>query len=172
MVKIPEERIGSLRGEKGTVKKKIEERTDTKIEINGNTVEISGSKGLKLLTAKRIIKAIGRGFDPEIALTLDRPKMKFALIGVDKYAKTENSQRRLKGRVIGRDGEIKKKIEDTAKVFISVYGKTIGIIGRSINVSVARETIIKLLEGCEHSTALRFLNKKLGELNREYRRKF
>lgn len=167
MVKIPEERVKNLRGEKGEVKKKIEKRTGTNLKINSNEIEISGADGIKRLVAKNIVKAIGRGFDPEIALLLAKPRMKLEIIKVSDYAHTDNSIRRLKGRVIGRDGRIKKKIEDTTKVYLSIYGKTIGIIGEGMNVAVARKAVMKLLEGKEHSTALEFLNRKIRELNQD-----
>lgn len=166
MVKIPEERVSVLRGENNEIKKKIEEELDLDLNIKGNDIEIIDSQGVKGLQGRRIIKAIGRGFDPEIALLLAEPRMNLAIMKVTEYANTDSSIRRLKGRVIGRNGRAKKRIENMANVYLSIYGKTIGIIGKDMNLRAARAAVIRLLEGSEHSTAFKTLKEKIKSRKR------
>lgn len=63
IVKIPEKRVPILIGKNGEVRRRIEEKTDTKLEIEENVIEISGDP-IKVMKTKDVIKAIGRGFSP------------------------------------------------------------------------------------------------------------
>jgi len=65
--------------------------------------------------------------------------------------------RRLKGRVIGADGKTRRIIEDMTETYVTVYGKTIGIIGETSNVSLARRAIESLLRGSPHSSVYKWL---------------
>ena len=71
-LKIPQERVAVLIGKGGEVKKNIE--TDTKTEVKVDSLEgdifIYGEDALGLYTAREVIRAIGRGFNPEIAKLL------------------------------------------------------------------------------------------------------
>ena len=71
-LKIPKERIAVLIGKEGKTKKDIEKATKTTLEIDSNECDIfiKGTDGLNIYTAKEIITAIGRGFNPETALLL------------------------------------------------------------------------------------------------------
>jgi ribosomal RNA assembly protein len=76
----------------------------------------------------------------------------------------ENAIPRIKGRIIGKDGIMRKNIEETLEVNLSIYGKNVSIIGDLENVNSAREAIIMLIEGAQHSRVLRFMEKKKREL--------
>ena len=67
-VKIPEERLAVLIGERGATKRLIQKKTKTKITV-GEEIIIEGD-ALDVLTAESIVKAIGRGFSPPSALIL------------------------------------------------------------------------------------------------------
>ena len=71
-LKIPKERIAVLIGKKGETKKKIEETTNLKLDIDSKEGEvvISGTDSLALFTAKENLPAIGRGFNPDVALLI------------------------------------------------------------------------------------------------------
>ena len=47
--------------------------------------------------------------------------------------------------------------------YITVYGKTVGIIGEVAQVSVAREALAMLIQGAMHKTVYRYLEKKKKE---------
>ena len=71
-VKIPKERVAVLIGKKGEVKKQIEETTGIAMEIDSKEGEVNviGDDALMLYSTREIIKAIARGFNPEIAMLL------------------------------------------------------------------------------------------------------
>jgi ribosomal RNA assembly protein len=106
-----------------------------------------------------VIKAIGRGFNPDIAFLILKQDYVFELINMNDFAKTKNDSVRLKGRVIGSEGKSRNTIEELTETNISVYGKTIGIIGLQENVASARKAIESLLSGSPHSNVFRFLEK-------------
>ncbi len=167
-LKIPKQRIAILVGKKGIVKKRIEELTDTKIKINSKEGDIfvKGKDNLKLYSCQTIIKAIGRGFNPEKAQLLLRADYAFEIINIHDYAKTHADLIRLRGRVIGKKGKSRKTIEALTNCFISVYGKTISIIGLAEDVALCVRAIEKLLRGAPHSKVYSWLEKKRAEFKK------
>ena len=75
-LKIPKGRVGVLIGKDGLTKENIEEATKTNINVDSETGSVSViptedmEDPLSIWKARYIIKAIGRGFSPEIALNL------------------------------------------------------------------------------------------------------
>ena len=165
-LRIPEERVAVLIGKEGSTKKMIEEQTECSLDISKEgDVVISGDDGLKLYTAKDIIKAIGRGFNPKVALLLLKTDYAFELIDMKDIAgKSKNTLQRLKGRVIGKGGKSREEIERLTDTNITVYGKTIGIIGEQVQVSLSRQAVAMLLQGSMHKTVFQFLEKKKKEI--------
>ena len=165
-LKIPEERVAVLIGKDGETKKEIEEATKSKLDITKEgDVDILGRDGLLLYTTKEIVKAIARGFNPKVALLLLKQDYAFELIDMKEIAgKSKSNLQRIKGRVIGKGGRSREEIERFTDCNISVYGKTVGIIGEVQQVSVARQAVAMLLQGSMHKTVWRFLEKKKKEM--------
>jgi ribosomal RNA assembly protein len=166
-VKIPKERIAILIGKNGEVKEKIENETKTKIKINSEDgdVFIIGSDALYLFCVREIIKSIGRGFNPDIALLLLKSDFTLEIINLVDYNRHKNHMLRLKGRVIGTRGKSRKYIENMTDTHVSVYGKTISILGRNENVLICKRAIESLLEGSPHSSVFKWLEKQQRELS-------
>ncbi|MCK4589909.1 MAG: RNA-processing protein [Nanoarchaeota archaeon] len=161
-LKIPKDRIGVLIGTEGDIKKQIEDSTDTQINVNSQEgdITISADDGLKLYDAKEIIRAIARGFNPETALQLLKSDYILEVVDLRDFAgKNKQALIRLRGRVIGRDGKSKREIETLTDSEISVYGKTIAVIGRVEDVPNARKAIENLLQGATHASVFKFLEK-------------
>ena len=165
-LKIPKERIAILIGKNGEIKKQIEESTNTQLEIDSKEgdIFITGKDGLGIFSAKQIIRAIGRGFNPELALLLLKPDYSFELVDISEFAKSKNSIIRLKGRVIGKEGKSRKTIERLTECYISVYGKTIGIIGKIEYAQNAKKAVEILLKGGNHANIFRSLENKRRQL--------
>ncbi len=161
---IPHDRIGALIGPKGKTKKEIEKNTKTQLEIDSSTGEIEITmKGspIDFIKAIKIVKAIARGFSPENAMALMIDENELEIIELKEIiGKSENRMRIKKGRVIGKKGKARKEIEREANVKMSVYGKTIGIIGKAEDVQKAKKAIQLLLLGATHSTAYESLKNK------------
>ena len=148
-VAIPEERVGVLIGRNGSAKKKIEKATNTRIEVKDG-IEIEGEP-LDVMKAADMIKAIGRGFSPKDAMLLLDEEYGLHIISLGK--ETRNTIKRLMGRVIGRRGLTRKRIEDRTGTRISVYGKTVAIIGKADQIEHASKCIELLIEGKSHGYA-------------------
>lgn len=164
-LKIPKDRVAVLIGTSGETKKQIEEETRTKIKVDSKEGDIfvTGKDSIMLYTVKEIIRAIARGFNPDIATLLLKPDYAFELISISDFAKTHASQVRLKGRVIGAKGKSRKHIEDLTDSHISVYGKTIGIIAHAERIALCRKAIESLLRGSPHSNVYKWLEKQRKE---------
>ena len=165
-LKIPEERIAVLIGTEGKVKKEIEEQTKCKLDISKEgDVTITGEDGLILFITKEIVRAVGRGFNPKIAIQLLKTDYALEIIDLRDYAgKNKNTLERLKARVIGTAGKARAEFERLTATSISIYGKTIGIIGSTEQVAYARQALEMLLEGAMHKTAYYFLERKRREM--------
>jgi ribosomal RNA assembly protein len=155
-LRIPEDRIPVLIGKDGSVKSMIEELTGTRITIT-DWVKISGDDSLKLLKAKEMVKAIGRGFTPEEAERLIDDDHTLRVISLT--GETYKKRSRLLGRVIGNKGRSKNIIEKETGAAIAIKGKTVAIIGTSDQVSPAEEAIQELLCGKTHGHAYKSMNK-------------
>ncbi|MFH1721418.1 MAG: KH domain-containing protein [Candidatus Altiarchaeota archaeon] len=161
-VRIPQERIAVLIGSKGEIKKEIELRTQTKLSIEETEVSVEG-ESVDEWISKDIIKAIGRGFNPEKAFRLLGDENILEVIDLRDYGGvSEKNMARLKGRVIGEKGRSWKVIEDLTGAFLAVYGKTISIIGSYGEVDIAKRAVDMLLSGSNHSNVYRFLERSQG----------
>lgn len=155
-VAIPEQRMKILRTNKKLVKK-LEDLTDAKIKL-GEEVEIESEDSIKLMRVKSVVKAFGRGFDFEDALDLLDESYELCIIDVKGFTgKSSKRLSELRGRVIGREGKSKNIIEKLADVKLSIYGKTISIIGRWEGVECAKQAIEMLLQGRKHGTVYKHL---------------
>ncbi|MDY6761651.1 MAG: KH domain-containing protein [Candidatus Nanohaloarchaea archaeon] len=164
-LRIPEERVSVLIGEDGETLQEVEDLTHADIQVDGVEVEIDGDP-MEEIRAFNIVKAIGRGFNPDRALRLLEDNADLCVMDVSEFAPTDNARERLKGRVIGRDGETREKIENDTNTEIAVYGKTVSILGKIQNVQVAREAVRMLLDGRSHSTAYNYIEKNLEKIER------
>ncbi|ODS41941.1 MAG: hypothetical protein MSIBF_00865 [Candidatus Altiarchaeales archaeon IMC4] len=161
-VKIPNERIAVLVGKNGATKESIEKKTNTKISVTDTSVSVVGA-AIDEWVAKDVVLAIGRGFSPENALRLLKENNTIEILRIGDIARSKNDLDRLKGRIIGEGGKTRKTIEEMTGCSVSVYGKTAAIIGLADDVYTAKEAIVKLLDGAQHTSVYKFLEKKRVE---------
>ena len=169
-MKIPKDRVGVLIGKKGEIKKYIEQKANIKLEIDSKTGDVAliGEDSVVLYETKNIVAAVGRGFAPEIAFQLFNENNVLELMDINNYSgKSQKKFERLKGRVIGSAGKARRMIEDMTETNISVYGKTISIIGDIENAAMARRAIDQLLSGSPHGTVYKWLENKRREMHRK-----
>ncbi|MDP2666393.1 MAG: KH domain-containing protein [Candidatus Diapherotrites archaeon] len=161
---IPKERIAVLIGPNGQTKKEIEQRTHCRMGIDSKSGDISieGEDASHVLTAGNVVKAIGRGFSPPHAFRLFEEDHYFEIIYLpDLLGKDWKTLQSKKGRIIGKEGIIRKKIEQDTHTLISVYGKTISIIGKPDALARAVQAVTMLVKGAEHATVLNYLRQSL-----------
>ena len=118
--------------------------------------------------ARYMIKAIGRGFNPDIALTLEDDEMILEIINLQDYVgKSKKALVRQKGRIIGKNGRTRQIMHDMLDVEISIYGKTVSLIGKIENIQMAREAIEMILDGSRQKTVYAYLEKMHDKLKRQ-----
>ena len=173
-VRIPKERVGILIGPEGKVKQHIEERLKVKIEVDSEgsvtiTLSETASDPSMLLKAKDVVTAIGRGFSPDVTFRLIRNEDDiFDMIDLRQiFGRSESDIKRIKGRIIGADGKTRKLIEELTEANMAVYGHTVGFIGNFVQVDAARNAAQMIIEGCQHHTVYKYLQRKRTELKKE-----
>lgn len=170
-IKVPQDRIGVIIGVEGNVKKIIEEKTGCKMDVDSESgsvvLDSEGSDALKALKASEAIKAIARGFSPEKAFRLlENEDLILDVMDLSKLSDSPADLTRIKGRVIGKGGKTREIIEQMSGVKLSVYGKTISIIGDAEQLVTARAAIDMLLDGAPHGAVYGYLEKRRRELKR------
>lgn len=172
-LKIPKDRVGVTIGRKGKIKHQLEIITKTELNIDSDTGNISISSTdetedpLAIWKARYMIKAIGRGFNPDIALTLQDDDLILEIINLQDYVgKSKKALVRQKGRIIGKGGRTRQIMHDMLDVEISIYGKTVSLIGKIENVQMAREAVEMVLNGSKQKTVYAYLEKMHDKLKR------
>ncbi|MBT4577084.1 RNA-processing protein [Candidatus Woesearchaeota archaeon] len=157
-LKIPQERVAILIGKKGQTKRLLERKTKTKLLISPEgSVLISSEENIHCFDALPIINAVGRGFNPEVALMLLDEKFSFELIQIKDFAKNDHDLIRLRSRTIGTNGKARMMLEKLTGVFVSVYGKTVALIGKVEDNELARRAVEKLLKGAPHGNVYKYI---------------
>lgn len=170
-IRVPNDRIGVIIGHKGNTKKLIEEKGECKLQIDSKTgrVEIYDAKDpLEELRTRDVITAIARGFSPEKALRiLDEEELTLDIINLSGVTANEKEIKRISSRIIGTNGRMREHIEKMTGCNISIYGKTISIIGNPKEKQTAHTSIEMLINGSPHGPVYSFLEKKHRELIEE-----
>ena len=151
IVLVPDDRVGVITLD---VRKEIKTKLAVTVDLNKNAVELDG-EGIELQTAINIIKAVGRGFAPIRAFRLFDENQTVDIIELSSFSEARAAS--IKSRVIGTKGYTRERIEDSSGAAISVYGKTIGIIGTWEQIDIAKTAIEKLINGAMHSSVEKFL---------------
>jgi ribosomal RNA assembly protein len=167
-VTVPQDRIGVLIGSGGETMREIEDRADVRLDIDSEDgsvgIETVGDP-LAAMDAPDIVKAIGRGFKPEAALSLLESDMRrFDLIDLSEQTRNRNDLQRQKGRIIGEDGRTRELMEQLSGADVVVYGSTVGIIGEPEEVDVVRRAVGMILDGAPHGSVYSFLERKHNQM--------
>tara|TARA_B100001564_G_C20583840_1_gene644481 strand:+ start:389 stop:1105 length:717 start_codon:yes stop_codon:yes gene_type:complete len=162
------DRIAVLIGSKGATAKSIREASGCKeLDINSETGDVEvlwGEPGsydpIKAMKLPDVVKAIGRGMAPKAAIRLFDDRHFFEMVDLRNFVgKRSNQQRRIRSRIIGSQGKIRKLIEGLTDTEITIYKSTVVIIGEQEGLSAARQAIEMLAGGSEHGSVLGFLEK-------------
>jgi len=165
-MKIPYDRLGIIIGKKGATREMIEEALHVclKIDSDSSAVYISDTSDTKdplaVWKARDMVKAIARGFSPQKAMRLQEDGVIVEIIDISEYVgHSRSSMLRIRGRIIGKEGKTRRIIETMTGVHLSVYGKTVSILGTFQEVHDAKKAVDMLLEGKPHSGVYRYLEK-------------
>lgn len=161
--RVPMERVGVLIGNEGATKRRLEEASQSRIEINSETGDVTiyeGSEDPSLaLKVRDVVTAIGRGFSEERAQRLFDVDVYLRILDIKDYARSRNRVVELKGRVIGTRGKTRQLIEEMTGAELSVFGHTVAIIGDPLLLDIAVRAVEMILQGSEHAAVYRYLEK-------------
>ena len=170
VVKIPTERVGVLIGTKGTTKARIEKLAGVKLSIDSEEGDVQvdsthAEDPAMGLAVCNVITAIGRGFSPKKAIKLLEDEFYLEVLDIRDYVgKKQEHVVRMRSRLIGTRGKTRALIEELTGAYVSVYGNTVGIIGDTLQLDVARRALDMLLEGSEHKAVYHFLERSSAKL--------
>jgi ribosomal RNA assembly protein len=161
---IPKARIAVLIGKKGTTKRKIEKTAGVKLLVDSSEglVTICGRDALSVALAKDVVQAIARGFNPELAMELFKEGFVLDVISISDYVRGKSGFQRIRGVLIGTKGKARRVLEQHTGTNISIYGKTVAIIGKAEDVIVAHKAIEMFLMGASHASVYKFLERSHG----------
>jgi len=164
VVRIPVERVGAVIGKEGGTKRFLEKEMGVTLRVDSKEglVTVKSEKALKTdpFSATRVIEAIGRGFSPQRARRLLDEGTALEVIDLRDYAgRSVNSLERIRGRVIGLKGKSRRVIEELTACHLSVYGRTVAIVGEASEVQLASEAVRSLATGSQHKTVYNSLQK-------------
>lgn len=164
IVRIPVERVGAVIGKEGATKRFLEEEMGVKLSVDGKegVVTVKADSALKTdpFSATRVIEAIGRGFSPQRAKRLLDEGTALEVIDLRDYAgRSVNALARIRGRVIGLKGKSRRVIEELTGCHLSVYGRTVAVIGEAAEVQLASHAVRTLATGSQHKTVYNALQK-------------
>ena len=163
LARIPQDRIAVLIGRKGATRRALEKATNSTLHIDSNSGDVSvvwDDEFAPILRMKLpdVIRAIGRGMNPDRALQLLKDDHHLLLYDMREYVgKNPNQQRRIRSRLIGRNGRIRELIEEHSGSEVTIYGSTVVIIGDEDALPLAGQAVERLLQGAEHSSVLKHL---------------
>ena len=161
-------RIAIMIGKKGATRKTLEEAAGARLFIDSETGDVSvlwnteDNDPVKMMKMPDVIRAIGRGMPPKKAIPLlENDDLFMEIVDLrDWVGKRGNQLRRLRSRLIGRNGRIRGMIEEHTGCELSIHGHTATLIGQQMGMADARAAIEMILNGSEHSTVIRTLERR------------
>lgn len=169
-VRVPMDRIAVLIGRKGATRKSLEVAAKVSLDIDSKSGDVSiiwdpnETDPVMIMKFPEIIKAIGRGMSPKKAIRLLGDEVFFQLYDMrDWVGKQYLQQKRMRGRLIGSEGKIRKFIESNSGCEMSVYGSTVVIIGDEEGLPLACSAVERILRGSEHSTMVKGMERERRE---------
>lgn len=133
-------------------------RVNVEIDEQSGTVEITGRNALEERLAADVFRAVRYGFDIEEAVALlDEDRLRLDTVDITRFTRNDGDCRRLKGRVIGKDGRTRELLEELTGATVVVHDKQVSAIGEHRALEAVRRAVAMLLNGCPHSAVYEFL---------------
>jgi len=169
-LKLPRERVGALVGPHGAVKIEIEQRAGVALEVDSESgeVTIDDAKAFEpvlALKVRDVVRAVGRGFAPDKAFRLFQDDVYLDIMDLTEFTRGDAKDlERVRSRLIGTGGKTRTSIEEASGANVSIYGKTVGLLGEIEEIQIAREAVEMILDGAPHTAVYKFLERRRKEL--------
>ncbi|MFH1750878.1 MAG: KH domain-containing protein [Candidatus Micrarchaeota archaeon] len=146
-----------------SLRRQLEKKGEVRIKLNpdGN-LELDGESG-KVWVAEQVLKAINYGFLPQHAFKLFSDNYFLEIIDLALVLPNEKAIERYKGRIIGAGGKAKATITEITGAFVAVSGHKVAVLGEFDDLQLAKEGILRLLEGSPHTGVYAYMEKKNRE---------
>ncbi|HLC47929.1 MAG TPA: KH domain-containing protein [Candidatus Norongarragalinales archaeon] len=155
--------IDALQRNSSSLQKQLEKKGEVKVSVSrdGN-LEIDGESG-NVWVAEQVIRALDYGFLPQHAFKLFNDNYFLEIIDLELVLPNEKAIERYKGRIIGAGGRAKATITELTGAFVAVHGNKVAVLGEFDDLQLAKEGILRLLEGSPHTGVYAYLEKKNRE---------
>ncbi len=129
------------------------------LRLDGNELTIEGS-ALSEYNARNVMQAFARGFDIATSCLLLGEDCFFESVDMKAFLKRSDRVKRIKARIIGREGKTKEYVQEVSGARVCVYGGTVSFIGTIGQIKTARAAMDTLLEGGTHNKAYIMMQKE------------
>ena len=140
-------------------KKTIEQKFKIKISKKGKIIFLEGGAEAEFL-ATQFIEAINTGFTVTKAYSLAEENFIFEKINIKDVTKRHDLER-VRARIIGTKGKVLGTLEELTNCYISQHDNSVGILGKEEDVPLAKNAIIRIIEGAKHSNVYAYLEKQV-----------
>ncbi|WP_313693660.1 KH domain-containing protein [Halorarum halobium] len=168
-VKVPQDRIGAVIGEGGETMREIESEAEVRLDIDSESGSVAidaVGDPVTAMVAPDVVRAIGRGFTPESALSLlEHDLRRFDLVDLAAETRNKNDLQRQKGRLIGENGRTRQLMEELSGAEVVIRGSTLGVIGQPEEVEAVRRATGMILDGAPHGAVYSFLERRHNEIH-------
>ena len=175
LARVPKNRIAVLIGKGGQTRKMLEEASGAKLDIGSRTGEVMAEwegepDPIVRMKMPDVMLAIGRGLAPSRAVQLIRDDVFLRMYDIREWVgRQPNQTRRMRSRLIGRNGRIRSLIEEISNCEMAIHGSTVLVIGDQDGIALAAPAIEGILRGSEHSTVLHGLEQDRKRLRMQTR---
>lgn len=147
--------------------KRLLEKENIFVKKIKNKIIIESEDFFNLSLATNVIEAFLVGFDPKDSIKILQEDYRLYKIDIKDFSgKKINHIKRLKGRVIGKEGKALRYIQKISGSKIIVKDRYIYILGKVEEVEIAKGTIERLLRGSPHSSAFKYMETRKRELKK------
>ena len=155
---------GNIRKAIKDKKEYLESQLDIKTIVQGRYLLFESEKdAYSEYIAEKVFTAISMGFELDTALSLSNQNFILETIDIKRAIKGSRYKDAV-SRVIGSKGKIIKSLSELTECVILVRDNIIGIIGETINVSIAVHALNSIVRGAPYSHAVKFIQENKGKI--------
>ena len=138
-------------------RKKLEEKLNIKINIEGKKINLEGNPEDEY-TGEKVIQAIDFGFPFRDALEISEEGKIFEIVKIKEHTKRKDLKT-IRARIIGKKGKTLKVLSDLTKCSFEIKDNEIAIIGYPEEIENGITAIQNLIRGAKQSNVYTYLEK-------------
>lgn len=162
---LEKDRIPVFIGTDGSTKKELEDKFESKIDIDSDSGEVivESEDAVSVFVLSNIVNAVNLGHNPDNAMKLEDENYVLDVIDVKSLVRNDHTRvKTVMGRIIGKNGATRRAIEEITRCSVSVRDTNVSVIGPYENILLVHEALEMLINGVSHKSFYSFL-----ERNRE-----